>query len=83
MFQGVVLQMKDSIDPVSYTHLDVYKRQVVGSLEQNSLGGVHAPRLAVGRPSFPLGPVSYTHLGADAGTGGRAVAMCPFEWRGA
>ena len=45
--------------PVSYTHLDVYKRQVLQHEEQagEADGDAHAGQLLVG-----VIPVSYTHL---------------------
>ena len=54
-----------SVKAVSYTHLDVYKRQVMGAhmVQPQRLPGSSgqrmAPRLRHGRRR---GPVSYTHL---------------------
>ena len=44
--------------PVSYTHLDVYKRQVVGLAAALALQG--EPEAVSG--ALALAPVSYTHL---------------------
>ena len=51
--------------PVSYTHLDVYKRQVqlsVGIMPHDA--GVEAPAVVfgLGDDFYGFGPVSYTHL---------------------
>ena len=53
------------IMPVSYTHLDVYKRQIqlLGSGSQLSFCRINT-FLCVVRQSYHL-PVSYTHLATD------------------
>ena len=55
--------------PVSYTHLDVYKRQVFIQIKSNPrtiaclIAFVHGKfRTALGLPVNWLSPVSYTHL---------------------
>ena len=57
--------------PVSYTHLDVYKRQVHGITRRSSLANTgridhllekHAVTLHDGDLSDSSSPVSYTHL---------------------
>ena len=60
---------KNELDrvPVSYTHLDVYKRQVVRTAEpaksssHESLIGVRQTMTVIS-PKPYIGPVSYTHL---------------------
>ena len=55
-------------DPVSYTHLDVYKRQVVGSKEVWGQGGRQIQdRLGVELGHRPLRPAGQmTGLGLEA-----------------
>ena len=43
-------------DPVSYTHLDVYKRQPLRCFHRQVYSPVHTP------PGHFVTPVSYTHL---------------------
>ena len=52
------------IDSVSYTHLDVYKRQVYPQTERNGkTQGVASQNGIIGRiRQSSLHPVSYTHL---------------------
>ena len=70
-----VTYYKNRINSVSYTHLDVYKRQVyanignlsdVGAVLQNDAGGIGLFRsefLYLESETFPTEePVSYTHL---------------------
>ena len=63
-----LLTVPHMLTPVSYTHLDVYKRQVIAlCLELNSAGRYMVAGIANGkaRPFLRLGicsPVSYTHL---------------------
>ena len=44
--------------PVSYTHLDVYKRQLIAIVGR----GMREARGTAGRIFSALAPVSYTHL---------------------
>ena len=46
---------------VSYTHLDVYKRQKIDSLE-NSVDTLKAEKEALNTNIKEIRPVSYTHL---------------------
>ena len=62
----------NSSKPVSYTHLDVYKRQVFEETFRGSLGSRERkeqeypiPPLEVGQTVGPVA-VSYTHLQAEA-----------------
>ncbi|WP_459505226.1 hypothetical protein [Erwinia amylovora] len=51
--------------PVSYTHLDVYKRQVLTELELDDNAPALQQLLARSHPRhyrLDLGPASYTHL---------------------
>ena len=57
--------------PVSYTHLDVYKRQYTGSmLEVSNTLGTNSEDITMGyyaasagmAIAYPIIPVSYTHL---------------------
>ena len=54
-------------DPVSYTHLDVYKRQYQDRLPERLSGG-QQQRVALARAIVihPQVPVSYTHLKATS-----------------
>ena len=51
--------------PVSYTHLDVYKRQVPAqhvAVEAMQLAAIPEPRIVFVNGQFDAAPVSYTHL---------------------
>ena len=53
-------------EPVSYTHLDVYKRQAVGGLVLNTGHGARLEHVGFAEQllgiAVHIGPVSYTHL---------------------
>ena len=67
------MTLEEKVQPVSYTHLDVYKRQLVCRFQQfriKNLGSLHQSIIipADSHTAFPfhtangLHPVSYTHL---------------------
>ena len=54
---------EDRVTSVSYTHLDVYKRQLYGSLLRDAVKPqAHTARQAAPCTACTLVPVSYTHL---------------------
>ena len=60
-------QQQDILEPVSYTHLDVYKRQMVyhslnGSALRRIEAGIRHAKQAGADGAVWFGPVSYTHL---------------------
>ena len=55
LYEGVDIAGHGMMGPVSYTHLDVYKRQLLG-VGQHALDGSCVGLINV------AGPVSYTHL---------------------
>ena len=67
------VDIPDNFSTVSYTHLDVYKRQIITTVKQGLLGGLGVEAIAgfscAGKlssllmmPVFGFVPVSYTHL---------------------
>ena len=66
-------EMMTHFEPVSYTHLDVYKRQAHGDADAGKVqhGGVIAAVAdghdLFGRDAERAAPVSYTHLSAWCG----------------
>ena len=65
ILQGALNVVSSAVLPVSYTHLDVYKRQVAGllylvlALLFKLVGAKKVMRFF---PPIVTGPVSYTHL---------------------
>ena len=60
----IITKVKDP-NPVSYTHLDVYKRQIYGFISK-ARESINAAGMAITNKSLSLmhssTPVSYTHL---------------------
>ena len=71
-----IIQAERFHDPVSYTHLDVYKSQRWGSNTRSKtldLPVVLPDKITMNKPSGlarPVGPVSYTHLDVYKRQGG-------------
>ena len=61
MLYGIIKSLQFFFIPVSYTHLDVYKRQYTGSVRVYRL---FSPQTTAEKALFLCGswPVSYTHL---------------------
>ena len=53
---------KDALAPVSYTHLDVYKRQVVHQIQYDTESQTMGFFDEIPKVSVRSIPVSYTHL---------------------
>ena len=63
---GGMAAIREAVETVSYTHLDVYKRQVSARMPEGMRPireelGIHAPMVCYSG-GLVLGPVSYTHL---------------------